>query len=225
MKYYVYIYFDPRIKSSFKYGELEFEYEPFYVGKGKGQRYLSHLKQKADTYKVRKIKSIRSAGYEPFMIKYKDGLSEKEAYDLEIELIKTIGRKNLRTGPLANIHDGGTFGTASGATNGFYGKHHTKETKEKQRIGYEKYFSDPIKKKEWLKKTRKERKLVESKGFSGMLHSKESKEKMSFPKQIGRENSQFGTCWITKNKENKKIKRNELKSFILDGWIPGRIIK
>ncbi len=36
-------------------------------------------------------------------------------------------------------------------------------------------------------------------------------------------NSQFGTCWITKNGENKKIKKEELKIWIKDGWVKGRV--
>jgi hypothetical protein len=41
-------------------------------------------------------------------------------------------------------------------------------------------------------------------------------------KHDGNKNSQYGTCWITKNDENKKIKKEELNSFIIEGWIKGR---
>ena len=37
-KFYVYVYLDPRKPGSFKFGEYEFDYEPFYVGKGKKNR-------------------------------------------------------------------------------------------------------------------------------------------------------------------------------------------
>jgi hypothetical protein len=37
-------------------------------------------------------------------------------------------------------------------------------------------------------------------------------------------NSQFGTCWITKDGVNKKIKKEELNSWIEQGWCKGRII-
>lgn len=37
-------------------------------------------------------------------------------------------------------------------------------------------------------------------------------------------NSQFGSCWVTKEGINKKIKKEELGSFIETGWMPGRII-
>ncbi len=43
--------------------------------------------------------------------------------------------------------------------------------------------------------------------------------------QAGEKNSQYGTCWITKDKENKKIKKEELEYYISLGWSKGRFIK
>ena len=43
MKYYVYIYLNPLKKGSYSYGKLSFEYEPFYVGAGTGNRYNQHI--------------------------------------------------------------------------------------------------------------------------------------------------------------------------------------
>jgi len=58
-------------------------------------------------------------------------------------------------------------------------------------------------------------------------HDEKTKIKISETKKgtgIGKENSQHGTCWITKNEINKKIKKEELKKFINQGWIKGRKI-
>ena len=58
-------------------------------------------------------------------------------------------------------------------------------------------------------------------------HSNESKKKMSDSKKgtcLGNKNSQFGTCWITKDNENKKIKKEELDQYVNIGWSKGRII-
>ena len=44
--------------------------------------------------------------------------------------------------------------------------------------------------------------------------------------QKGEKNSQFGSCWIynPELKQNKKIKKEELDSWIQQGWIKGRIL-
>lgn len=43
-------------------------------------------------------------------------------------------------------------------------------------------------------------------------------------KHKGCKNSQFGTCWIynLELKENKKIDKKELETYINHGWIKGR---
>jgi hypothetical protein len=41
--------------------------------------------------------------------------------------------------------------------------------------------------------------------------------------QQGERNSQYGTCWVTNGAETKKIKREELDSFITLGYYKGRI--
>lgn len=58
-------------------------------------------------------------------------------------------------------------------------------------------------------------------------HTEETKEKIgkvNSIKQKGDKNSQFGTCWITKDNINKKIKKEELESYLSLGWFKGRII-
>jgi hypothetical protein len=61
--------------------------------------------------------------------------------------------------------------------------------------------------------------------FIGKHHTEETKLKMSLSqqgKQNGEKNSQFGTCWITNNKENKKIKKEDINIYTECGWILGR---
>ncbi|MDG1950113.1 MAG: hypothetical protein P8J32_04865 [bacterium] len=63
--------------------------------------------------------------------------------------------------------------------------------------------------------------------FTGKKHSEESKNKMIKAmknKGKGSSNSQFGTCWITNEKTNKKIKKTELDQFINEGWKKGRVM-
>lgn len=61
--YYVYVYLNPLIPGNFKYGEYFFEYEPFYVGKGRGDRYKRHLTEKrtnkCNIEKITKINNIK----------------------------------------------------------------------------------------------------------------------------------------------------------------------
>ena len=61
--------------------------------------------------------------------------------------------------------------------------------------------------------------------FKGKKHSDETKKKISEAnkgKGTGKTNSQYGTCWITRDGKNKKIKKEELDQYIKDGWVKGR---
>ena len=63
--------------------------------------------------------------------------------------------------------------------------------------------------------------------FSGLTHSDNTKRILSKKKEgygLGDKNTQYGTCWVTKEKINKKIKKEELELFISDGWVKGRLM-
>jgi hypothetical protein len=112
--FYVYVLLDPRKPGQYTYGfgesEIRLDYEPFYVGKGLGNRWRHHYhnttKPSGNKVKDNKITKLTRLGYEPcvhFIIK---GVPENLAYDVEGETILTIGRERVGTGPLLNVTDG-----------------------------------------------------------------------------------------------------------------------
>jgi hypothetical protein len=59
----------------------------------------------------------------------------------------------------------------------------------------------------------------------GQKHSEETKQLMSEKRKgtgTGEKNSQFGTCWVTKDGLNKKIKKDLLETYLNEGWFQGR---
>ena len=120
-EYYVYIYCDPSIKGHYTYPDIELTLttEPFYVGKGKGNRDVQHITEVRrrsnkgnNWYKYQKIKGILKQGKEPIIVKLKEHLNENQALELEMKSIKTIGRKNLSKscGPRMIFRDGVCIG-------------------------------------------------------------------------------------------------------------------
>lgn len=153
---YVYVYLDPRKpgKYNFDLEEMSFLYEPFYVGKGTGDRLLKHLTEyeknkNYNPYKNSKINKIIKENKYPIILKYKENLLEKDAFDVEIKLILKIGKKS-KNGPLTNLCDGGD-GSFS------------KESRTKQA--------------ETMKRLYKEGKLIHP--MLGKTHKDNSKKKMS----------------------------------------------
>ncbi len=223
--FYVYVYCDTRKPGSFIYGDLKFDYEPFYVGKGKGMRMYSHLflKEK-NNFKNRKIQKILNEDLEPLILKIKENLSENEAFEIEKEIIKIIGRGKL--GPLTNLTSGGEGSSENDSCKSEAFKLKMKQVAKKwQEDNPEK---DKIKREGVSKRIKK---LIEKLGhgpFKNKCHSQKSKEKIgktNSVKQQGQSNSQYGTCWITKDKKNKKIKKEELEICLNNGWSKGRVLK
>lgn len=108
--YYVYVYLDPRKPGIFNYGEIEFPFEPFYIGKGTRGRCYSGIRDKKSSRKVSKINSIIKGGEFPIIMKIEEGLTNKESQEKEITYIKKIGRMDLKLGPLTNMTSGGDGG-------------------------------------------------------------------------------------------------------------------
>jgi group I intron endonuclease len=109
-KYYVYVYLDPRKKGEYVYGDYKFDYEPFYVGKGKDYRHKRHLNESQlsdNSHKSNLIKKLINNGQYPDILIIKEYLNQNEAFELEKKLIFEIGRYDLKTGPLTNKTEGG----------------------------------------------------------------------------------------------------------------------
>lgn len=88
--YYIYMYFRPNNT-------------PCYVGKGRGNRWLVHLKRSTNPHLAAIIK--KAGSFIPH-VKLIERLTSREAYILERAFILVIGRE-VHGGPLVNLTDGG----------------------------------------------------------------------------------------------------------------------
>jgi hypothetical protein len=79
---------------------------PCYIGKGKGERWLHKSKAGGrNLHFVRLVAQARALGKELPRIKVAEGLTDSEAMQLEVDLIRLIGRE-ANGGPLVNLTDG-----------------------------------------------------------------------------------------------------------------------
>jgi hypothetical protein len=82
--YYVYLYIDPRSE------------QPFYVGKGQGDRALSHLSEEAESRKCTRIAELKAEGKEPRIDILAHGLRDEEtAFRIEAAVIDLFGLDTL----------------------------------------------------------------------------------------------------------------------------------
>lgn len=125
--YYVYVYTDPSQKGRFIINEkLVLLEKPIYVGKGKGDRHLHGIKNLLTEYnhrfynKLRKL-SKRYTNLHP--IKIEQNLSNKEAIQIESDIILNFGRLNYDAGGiLLNIALGGETPDTTGVAASNKGK-------------------------------------------------------------------------------------------------------
>lgn len=84
LKYYVYLYIDPR------------DNQVFYVGKGKGNRVYSHLYDETESAKARRIREIRADNDKPKIEILVHGLeNELDALRIEAAVIDLLGKDKL----------------------------------------------------------------------------------------------------------------------------------
>ena len=127
--YFVYCFLDPRKPGYYEFTDFSLDFEPIYIGKGKGDR--SHKHRNKTDIKTPKDKSR--------IIILHDKLSEVYAFILERYYIRWFGRKDNGTGILRNRTDGG---------DGTSGVIVSQETRKKLRVvGKGRIFSDETRKK------------------------------------------------------------------------------
>lgn len=103
--YYVYFLLDPRTS------------QPFYVGKGKGNRITSHEVAVLGNYKTAKlphhdrIRELHAVGLNPVHQKFQADMTEKDALLLEKNLIEQYGRIINGSGILLNKSPGSETGS------------------------------------------------------------------------------------------------------------------
>lgn len=174
--YYVYYLVNPETKV------------PFYVGKGKGRRCKQHFTDKFEYARNKRlnghIKKLKENGIEPIIIKFKENLNEKDAYDLEEKQILYYGRIGFEgNGVLMNLILDNKAPRLCGEENPFYGRKHTEETKRKigdsnrGRIHTEETKQKMSETHKGVPKSEDHRRKIGDKS-RGRSHSKETKEKL-----------------------------------------------
>ena len=122
--FYVYVYRDPRPSKN---------NQPVYVGKGAGDRDLSHWSRGSHNKPLQDFLShLRALKLQPTVSRVLVTEDEAEAFAKEIELIALYGRRNLKLGTLFNLTDGGEGGSGavrSDADKGVTKFHATKNCK------------------------------------------------------------------------------------------------
>ena len=103
--FYVYVYRDPRLSKN---------NQPVYVGKGAGDRDLSHWSRGSHNKPFQDfISHLKQRGLVATCQRVFETEDEAEAFAKEIELIALYGRRNLKTGTLFNLTDGGEGGSGT----------------------------------------------------------------------------------------------------------------
>jgi hypothetical protein len=100
---YVYIYYDPKYQNGS-------EIIPFYIGKGTGDRWCDAVGHNYNPYlknKINHLRNERGLKFKDFTKFEAENLTNEQAWQLEINLIKKWGRKDIKTGILLNCSEGG----------------------------------------------------------------------------------------------------------------------
>lgn len=217
-EFYVYIYLNPLKPGKYIYDNITFDFEPFYVGKGKGGRFKDHLFTKeGSSEKKSLINQLLESKNSPIILKTKENITEDEAFEEEKKLIKLIGRKILNNGPLLNIQQGGEGFSGWIITENWREKNKQGQTKRWKNCDLEyrknfgerirKSFDNPVTKEKLSKNAKKywseDRERMIS--YQHLLHVKEKKSKTSIEK--------LSKTYILISPQKERFKTNRLQEF------------
>jgi hypothetical protein len=166
----------------YTYAYLREDGTPYYIGKGKAGRITNNLHRISIPKEKERI------------IYLKKNLTDEEARKHEIYMIAVLGRKDLGTGILRNMTDGGE---------GCAGRVLSEETKKK--------LSDSHKGKKFTEEHKK--KLSEVK--KGRIIAEEHRENIRKGSLKGKDNPSFGKRWWNNGVENKFCKECPGEKYVL----------
>lgn len=184
--YYIYSISDPRKQYNRSHLGINFEYEPFYIGKGTGNRPLHHLREAKDETvnnpKVTKIRKLWKLNLEPIITEIIYFDNEKDAYDFEEKLIKDIGSNfcpDVKHGTLCNIVKSNFPPNLKGKTyQDIYGDRAQEQIEKRRKIQLERGGFGPKKFSEEVKKKLSVIQSGTGNGHYGKKHSEEAKRKI-----------------------------------------------
>ena len=144
--------------------------------------------------------------------------SEDEMFEKEMELVQ-IGTN------FYNLRVGGRAGPPIGYVKKKFGPH-TEKSKKNISVGVKEYYKHNPDAKIKISNDVKIRCELLCAPFAGKKHSNETKQKIGIANSInqtGKNNSQYGTCWVYHTEfGNKKINKLDIQNYIDQGYIKGR---
>ena len=165
---YVYMLVDPRNN------------QPFYVGKGRGNRCRFHLDEAKyyvdrKSLKLSKIRKLFSLGMEPNIVKVEENVTDAQAIDLEVLLISELRDIGIS---LTNMTDGG---------DGAQGYKHTEEHIERMSSLFKnRVFSDETKQKMRKPKSLEGRAAIAASRLTSAYRPSEETKRKTSEALIGR---------------------------------------
>jgi hypothetical protein len=221
----------------------------FYVGKGTDEGNLIFERSK-HTNRTNFWKNVAKKGYTIEIVEFFD--NEKDAFNKEKELIKKYGRRDLGTGTLVNLTDGGEgMENPSPETRKKLSESQTGEKNHKYNRPTPQDVCEKISKKLTGRKLAKEVCLKMSVSRTGekhpmynKKHKDSSKQKMSLQKMgkmVGDKNPFFGKThteetskkisesgkgrkWVNNGFTSITAKGDKLIELLENGWVLGRLL-